>query len=80
MYLKNEIILPTAVSVSMEMDEYSVIEGSGTVEVCALLMVAPSGSLECSIVAILTTTDGDKAGMPITPICMFILLCRNYVT
>ena len=80
MYLKNENILPTAVSVSMEMDEYSVIEGSGAVEVCALLMVAPAGSLECSIVAILTTTDGDKAGMPITPICMFILLCRNYLT
>ena len=52
MYLKNENILPTAVSVSMEMDEYSVIEGSGAVEVCALLMVAPAGGLECSIVAI----------------------------
>ena len=61
---------------SLEKDQYSVIEGSGAVEVCALLMVAPADGLECSIVAILTTTDGDKAGMSITPINTLSIFCR----
>ena len=47
----------------MEMDEYSVNEGDGAVEVCAQLMVAPADGLQCSIVAILTAMDGAKAGM-----------------
>ena len=47
----------------MEVDEYSVNEGDGAVEVCAQLMVAPADGLQCSIVAILTATDGAKAGM-----------------
>ena len=62
----------------MEIDEYSVNEGGGAVEVCALLMVAPADGLEHSIVATLTLMDGDKAGMSITPIGM--LLCRNCIT
>ena len=45
------------------MDEYSVNEGDGAVEVCAQLMVAPADGLQCSIVAILTAMDGAKAGM-----------------
>ena len=48
---------------SIEVDEYSVNEGDGAVEVCAQLMVAPAGGLQCSIVAILTAMDGAKAGM-----------------
>ena len=52
----------------MEMDEYSVNEGDGVVEVCAQLMVAPAGGLQCIIVAVLSPMDGDKAGMFITPI------------
>ena len=51
----------------MAMDDYSVNEGDGAVEVCALLMVAPAGGLECSIVANLTIVDGDKAGMLLNP-------------
>ena len=47
----------------MEMDEYSVNEGDGVVEVCAQLMVAPADGLQCSIVATLTPADGAKAGM-----------------
>ena len=47
----------------MEMDEYSVNEGDGAVEVCAQLMVAPADGLQCIIVATLTPMDGDKAGM-----------------
>ena len=47
----------------MEMDEYSVNEGDGVVEVCAQLLVAPADGLECCIVATLTPADGDKAGM-----------------
>ena len=47
----------------MEMDEYSVNEGDGAVEVCAQLMVAPADGLQCSIVATLTAMDGAKAGM-----------------
>ena len=46
----------------MEMDEYSVNEEDGAVEVCAQLMVAPANGLQCSIVAILTAMDGAKAG------------------
>ena len=38
----------------MEMDEYSVNEGDGVVEVCAQLMVAPADGLQCNIVATLT--------------------------
>ena len=45
------------------MDEYSVNEEDGVVEVCAQLMVAPAGGLQCSIVATLTPADGAKAGM-----------------
>ena len=48
---------------SMEMDEYSVNEGDGVVEVCAQLMVAPADGLQCSIVTTLTPADGAKAGM-----------------
>ena len=47
----------------MEMDEYSVNEGDGVVEVCAQLMVAPADGLQCIIVATLTAMDGAKAGM-----------------
>ena len=47
----------------MEMDEYSVNEGDGVVEVCAQLMVAPADGLQCIIVATLTPMDGAKAGM-----------------
>ena len=56
----------------MEMDEYSVNEGDGAVEVCAQLMAAPADGLQCSIVATLTPMDGDKAGMSITLICMLL--------
>ena len=47
----------------MEMDQYSVNEGDGAVEVCVQLIVAPDDGLQCSIVAILTAMDGAKAGM-----------------
>ena len=47
----------------MEMDQYSVNEGDGAVEVCAQLIVAPDDGLQCSIVVILTAMDGAKAGM-----------------
>ena len=47
----------------MEMDEYSVNEEDGVVEVCAQLMVAPADGLQCSIVVIITALDGAKAGM-----------------
>ena len=47
---------------SLEMDVYDFSEGNGTVQVCALLSSAPSGGLECSIVATLTLMDGLKAG------------------
>ena len=60
----------------MAVDEYSVIEGDGVVEVCAQLMVAPAGGLECSIVATLTLSDGDRSGMPITPINTLSNFCR----
>ena len=60
----------------MDMDEYSVNEGDGAVEMCAQLMVAPAGGLQCIIVATLTAMDGAKAGMSTPPIG--VLLCRNY--
>ena len=48
----------------MEMNEYSVNEGDGVVEVCVQLMVAPADGLQCSIVAITHSyADGAKAGM-----------------
>ena len=52
----------TAVTASLEMDVYDFSEGDGTVQVCALLSSAPSGGLECSIVATLALMDGLKAG------------------
>ena len=64
--LTNEYFLPAAVYVSMEMDEYSVNEGDGVVEVCAQLMVAPADGLQCSIVATLTPADAAKAGMSLS--------------
>ena len=47
----------------MEMNEYSVNEVDGAVDVCAQLMVAPADGLQCSIVAIITAMDGAKAGV-----------------
>ena len=52
----------TAVTASLEMDVYDFSEGNGMVQVCALLSPAPSGGLECSIVATLALMDGLKAG------------------
>ena len=48
--------------VSIGMSQYDVSEGDMTVEVCATLATAPAMGLECSVVATLTLTDGDKAG------------------
>ena len=53
----------TAVIASLEVGVYDFSEGDGMVQVCALLLPpAPSGGLECSIVATLTLMDGLKAG------------------
>ena len=52
----------TAVTASLEMDVYDFSEGNGMVQVCALLSSAPTGGLECSIVATLALMDGSKAG------------------
>ena len=47
----------------LEQNSYTVGEGDGTVAVCVEVMAAPAGaSLECEVVAALTTTDGTKAG------------------
>ena len=47
---------------SLEMDVYDFSEGNGMVQVCALLSSAPTGGLECSIMATLALMDGSKAG------------------
>ena len=49
---------------SMDMASYEFDENAGSVEVCAELETAPSGGLDCSIVATLTPQNGDKAGEP----------------
>ena len=55
-------ILFCAVStVTMERNEYTFNEDSGTVAVCAEITVPPEG-LECDVIATLTLTDGSKAG------------------
>ena len=46
----------------MDMASYQFDENSGSIEVCAELETAPSGGLECSIVATLTPQNGNKAG------------------
>ena len=46
----------------MNMATYDFDENAGSVEVCAELETAPSGGLECSIVATLTPQNGNKAG------------------
>ena len=47
---------------SMDRSSYQFDENAGSVEVCAELETAPSGGLDCSIVATLTPQNGDKAG------------------
>ena len=47
---------------SMDMASYEFDENAGSVEVCAELETAPSGGLDCSIVATLTPQNGNKAG------------------
>ena len=47
-------------TVSMEQTEYTFDEDSGTVSVCAEIIV-PAGGLECDVIATLTLTDGSKA-------------------
>ncbi len=42
--------------------EYSTLESSMTVEVCAEMVVAPAGGLECDISVTLGLQDGLKAG------------------
>ena len=51
----------------MQMDEYTVSEGGGVVEVCAQLSMTSDGSLECGVVVTLQTMDGDKASMSLLP-------------
>ena len=46
----------------MDMASYELNENAGSIEVCAELQTAPSGGLDCSIVATLTPQNGDKAG------------------
>ena len=49
---------------SMDMASYEFDENAGSIEVCAELETAPTGGLECSIVATLTPQNGNKAGEP----------------
>ena len=46
----------------MDMASYKFNENAGSIEVCAELETAPSGGLDCSIVATLTPQNGNKAG------------------
>ena len=45
----------------METNEYTFGESSGTVEVCAEIIV-PADGLECDVIATLTLTNGTRAG------------------
>ena len=55
------LLICAASTVTMETDEYTFNEDSGTVEVCAEITV-PTAGLECDVIATLTLTDGSKAG------------------
>ena len=64
---------------SMDMASYQFDENAGSVEVCAELETAPSGGLDCSIVATLTPQNGGKAGEPgITTIMLFLALSEPF--
>ena len=63
----------------MDMASYEFDENAGSVEVCAELETAPSGGLECSIVATLTPQNGNKAGEPgNTTIILFLTLSEPF--
>ena len=53
-------MISAAATVTMETDEYTFDEDSGTVAVCAEL-TALAVSLECDVIATLTLMDGSKA-------------------